>query len=121
MDRDPVKLATVRDLGDQINGFETRLLRLPMAAADALLSVPQTRLAQSAGRIEYRNVVDILLFDLPRLEAAVLRVAALKRISDTSKAIDARRKLTQQLSRRSTAPAFRPRRARPGRWDDTSS
>lgn len=96
--RDPAALAAVRDFGEQINGFETRLLRLAMAMSDAMLSVPQTRTAQTAGRIEYRNILDTLLFDLPRLKAAILRIAALKQITDASKASEARRRLAQQMN-----------------------
>lgn len=96
--REPAALAAVRDFGEQINGFETRLLRLSMAMGDALLSVPQTRTAQTAGRIEYRNILDTLLFDLPRLKAAILRIAALKQITDASQASEARRKLAQQMN-----------------------
>lgn len=96
--RDPAALAAVRDFGEQINGFETRLLRLSMAMGDAMLSVPQTRTAQTAGRIEYRNILDTLLFDLPRLKSAILRIVALKGITDASKASDARRRLAQQMN-----------------------
>jgi uncharacterized protein YaaN involved in tellurite resistance len=96
--RDSAALAMVRDFGEQINGFETRLLRLSVAMGDAMLSVPQTRTAQTAGRIEYRNILDTLLFDLPRLKSAILRIAALKGITDASKASDARRRLAQQMN-----------------------
>ncbi|WP_237477249.1 toxic anion resistance protein [Lichenibacterium dinghuense] len=96
--RDPSALAAVRDFGEQINGFETRLLRLAVAMGDAMLSVPQTRNAQTAGRIEYRNILDTLLFDLPRLKSAILRIAALKSITDASKASEARRRLAQQMN-----------------------
>ncbi|WP_158554693.1 toxic anion resistance protein [Methylovirgula sp. 4M-Z18] len=95
---DPVELAAVRDFGEQINGFETRLLRLHMALTDAMQSIPQTRTAQTAGRIEYRNIMDTLLFDLPRLKAAIVRIAALKQISDASKSSDARRKLANSMA-----------------------
>ncbi len=96
--RDPARIAAVRDMGDQINAFESRLLRLHMAMTDAMLNVPQTRLTQSTGRIEYRNVSDTLLFDIPRLKQAILRVVALKNISDASKASDARRRLAQSMA-----------------------
>ncbi len=96
--QDPIVLAQVRDFGEQINAFESRLLRIHAAMTDALLSVPQTRLTQSAGRIEYRNIMDTLLFDMPRLKSAVLRIAALKQINDASKASEARRKLVQSMS-----------------------
>lgn len=95
--RDPARLASVRDWGEQINGFETRLLALDAAVADAMLDVPQTRLSQSAGRIQYRNVADTLLFDMPALKRAVLRVAALKNIGEAERANTARRALRRQV------------------------
>ncbi len=95
---DPVQLASVRDFGEQINGYETRLMRLHMALTDAMQSIPQTRTAQTAGRIEYRNIMDTLLFDLPRLKAAIVRIAALKQITDASKASEARRKLANSMA-----------------------
>jgi uncharacterized protein YaaN involved in tellurite resistance len=95
---DAVALAQARDHGEQINAFETRLLRLSMAMQDALTNIPETRLTQSAGRIEYSNILDTLMFDLPRLKKAILRVAALKQISDASAASDARRALAQQTA-----------------------
>jgi len=95
---DPVKLAAVRDYGEQINAFETRLMRIAMGIQDAMTNVPETRLTQSAGRIEYQNIIDTLNFDLPRLKKAILRVAALKAINDASASNDARRKLAQQTA-----------------------
>ena len=95
---DVVALAQVRDHGEQINAFETRLLRLSMAMQDALTNIPETRLTQSAGRIEYTNILDTLMFDLPRLKKAILRVAALKQINDASAGDEARRALAQQTA-----------------------
>ena len=95
---DVVALAQVRDHGEQINAFETRLLRLSMAMQDALTNIPETRLTQSAGRIEYTNILDTLMFDLPRLKKAILRVAALKQINDASAGNEARRALAQQTA-----------------------
>jgi uncharacterized protein YaaN involved in tellurite resistance len=95
---DAVALAQARDHGEQINAFETRLLRLSMAMQDALTNVPETRLTQSAGRIEYTNILDTLMFDLPRLKKAILRVAALKLINDASAGSEARRALAQQTA-----------------------
>jgi uncharacterized protein YaaN involved in tellurite resistance len=93
-----IALAQVRDHGEQINAFETRLLRLSMAMQDALTNIPETRLTQSAGRIEYTNILDTLMFDLPRLKKAILRVAALKQITDASKGDEARRALARQTA-----------------------
>jgi len=93
-----IALARVRDHGEQINAFETRLLRLSMAMQDALTNIPETRLTQSAGRIEYTNILDTLMFDLPRLKKAILRVAALKQINDAAKGDEARRALARQTA-----------------------
>ena len=95
---DAIALAQARDHAEQINAFETRLLRLSMAMQDALTNIPETRLTQSAGRIEYTNILDTLMFDLPRLKKAILRVAALKQISDASAGNEARRALAQQTA-----------------------
>ena len=95
---DAIALAQVRDHGEQINAFETRLLRLSMAMQDALTNIPETRLTQSAGRIEYTNILDTLMFDLPRLKKAILRVAALKQINDAARGNDARRALAEQTA-----------------------
>jgi uncharacterized protein YaaN involved in tellurite resistance len=93
-----IALAQVRDHGEQINAFDTRLLRLSMAMQDAVTNIPETRLTQSAGRIEYTNILDTLMFDLPRLKKAILRVAALKQINDAARGDDARRALAQQTA-----------------------
>lgn len=95
---DAIALAQARDHGEQINAFETRLVRLSMAMQDALTNIPETRLTQSAGRIEYSNIIDTLMFDLPRLKKAVLRVAALKQISDAAAGNEARRALAAQTA-----------------------
>jgi uncharacterized protein YaaN involved in tellurite resistance len=91
-------MSEVRDRAEQINAFETRIMKLAMALQDALTSVPQTRLTQSALRIEFSNVLDTLMFDIPRLKRAILRVAALKRIHDAAKANQARKALAQQTA-----------------------
>ncbi len=95
--RDPTGIAAVRDQGEQINAFEARLLRLNMALTEALLDVPQTRLTQSAGRIEYGNLINTLLFDLPRLKKAIVRLAALHQITAAAKDSAAKRALARQL------------------------
>lgn len=95
---DPAQLAAVRDFAETINAFETRLLRVHVAMTDAMAAIPQTRIAQSAGRIEHQNIMDTLLFDIPRVKSAIVRLASLKAISDASKASEARRKLARSLT-----------------------
>jgi uncharacterized protein YaaN involved in tellurite resistance len=94
---DQVALMKLRDDAEQINAFEARLLRMHIGFTDALLSVPQIRLTQEAARIEARNIMDTILFDLPRLKSAILRVASLKQINDASKETEARHEITRQI------------------------
>jgi len=96
-DRDPVKLTRLRDMGEQINAFETRLVRMHVAFTRGILAIPQIRIAQQAGRIEIQNTLDTVLFDLPDLKAAIVRVAALNQISRASEATQARRRITREL------------------------
>lgn len=95
--KDAIQITQLRDQAEQITAFETRLLRMHIAFTDALVSVPQIRTNQEAARIEIRNIMDTILFDLPRLKSAILRVAALKQITDASKANEARRKLAREI------------------------
>ncbi|MES2039875.1 MAG: toxic anion resistance protein [Pseudomonadota bacterium] len=94
---DQVAIMKLRDEVEQINAFEARLLRMHIGFTDALLSVPQIRLTQEAARIEERNIMDTILFDLPRLKSAILRVASLKQIMDASAGTEARREITRQV------------------------
>jgi uncharacterized protein YaaN involved in tellurite resistance len=96
-ERDPVKLTRLRDMGEQINAFETRLVRMHVAFTRGILAIPQIRIAQQAGRIEIQNTLDTVLFDLPDLKAAIVRVAALNQISRATEATQARRRITQEL------------------------
>jgi uncharacterized protein YaaN involved in tellurite resistance len=95
--RDPVAYARLRDQAEQIAAFETRLARMHVAFTRGILSVPQIRVAQQAGRIEIQNTLDTILFDLPDLKAAIVRVAALHQISRAADATAARRRITREL------------------------
>ena len=95
--RDPVALAKLRDTAEQIDAFETRVVRMHVAFTRGVLSVPQVRIAQQAGRIEIQNTLDTVLFDLPDLKAAIVRVAALHQISRAGGATAARRRIGQEL------------------------
>lgn len=94
---DPLAIAQLRDMAEQINAFEARLLRMHVAFTDALISIPQIRLTQESGRIEIRNIMDTVLFDIPRLKSAILRVASLRQILNASKETEARREITRQI------------------------
>jgi uncharacterized protein YaaN involved in tellurite resistance len=95
--QDPIALTSLRDAAEQINAFETRILRMHIAFTDALNSLPQIRINQEAARIEMRNIMDTLLFDMPRLKSAILRVASLNQIMRASKTNEARRALARQI------------------------
>ena len=96
-ERDAVRFAKLRDMAEQINAFETRLVRMHVAFTRGILSVPQIRTAQQAGRIEIQNTLDTILFDLPDLKAAIVRVAALHQINRAADATTARRKIAREL------------------------
>ncbi len=95
--RDLLRVAKLRDMAEQIDAFETRLARMHVAFTRGILSVPQIRTAQQAGRIEIQNTLDTILFDLPDLKAAIVRVAALHQISQAGEATAARRKIAREL------------------------
>lgn len=95
--RDPVCMARLRDMAEQINAFETRLVRMQIAFTRGTLAIPQIRTAQQAGRIEIQNTLDTVLFDLPDFKGAIVRVAALERIGPAAEATAARRKITREL------------------------
>ena len=95
--RDPVRMAKLRDMSEQINAFETRLVRMQIAFTRGILAIPQIRTAQQAGRIEIQNTLDTVLFDLPDFKGAIIRVAALERISRAADATAARRRITREL------------------------
>ena len=94
---DAVGLAKLRDVAEQVNAFETRLVRMHVAFTRGVLAIPQIRTAQQAGRIEIQNTLDTLLFDLPDLKGAIVRVAALHQISRASEATAARRRIGREL------------------------
>ena len=95
--RDPMAAARLRDLSERCAAFETRLVRMHLAYADALVSVPEIRLAQEAARIEMANIVDTLLFDLPRLKRAILRVASLAEIGRARRGTQRQREAARKI------------------------
>ncbi len=96
-EHDPVRIAMLRDQAEQIAAFETRLTRIHVAFTRGILAIPQIRTAQQASRIEIQNTLDTILFDLPDLKAAIVRVAALNQISRASEATQARRRIGREL------------------------
>lgn len=95
--RDPVRFAGLRDMAEQINAFETRLVRMHVAFTRGIVSMPQIRTAQQAGRIETQNTLDTITWDLPDLKAAIVQITALHQISKATDATTARRRVSRQL------------------------
>ena len=95
--RDVVEIAKLRDFAEQINAFETRIVRMHIAHSQSIVSVPEIRATQTAATIEMNNVMDSILFDLPGLKRAIITVAALAETAKASKATDARRALSREL------------------------
>lgn len=96
--RDVVEVARLRDFAEQLNAFETRVVRIHLAHSQSMVSVPEIRASQTAAVIEMNNVMDSILFDLPNLKRAILNVASLAATAKASKATDARRALSRELS-----------------------
>ncbi len=94
---DPVQFSELRDMAEQIDAFETRLVRMNVAIIDAMVAIPQIRTAQEAARIEIRNIMDAMLFDMPRLKGAILQVAALNQINKAAASTEARRRVTREI------------------------
>ncbi|MBI2109134.1 MAG: toxic anion resistance protein [Parcubacteria group bacterium] len=75
--RDPIALADLQALRDRIIRFDVRLMKLKAAYVEASqLTLKQIGLIKSAGEIEIQNIFDVLLSDLPRMQATILNLAA---------------------------------------------
>lgn len=96
-ENDLIEMAKLRDMAEQINAFEARLLKMHIAFTDSLTAIPQIRLNQEAARIEINNIIDTLQFDIPRLKSGIIRIASLKKILEASKETKARREITRQI------------------------
>jgi uncharacterized protein YaaN involved in tellurite resistance len=62
-----------------------------------MVAIPQIRTTQEAARIEIRNIMDAMLFDMPRLKGAVLQVAALNQINRAAASTEARRRVAREI------------------------
>ncbi len=97
--RDVREIAQLRDFGEQLNAFETRIVRIHLAHSQSLVAVPEIRASQTAARIEMNNILDSILFDLPNLKRAILNVAALAQTAEASRTTDARREISREIAR----------------------
>jgi uncharacterized protein YaaN involved in tellurite resistance len=95
--RNPVEYAALQDFQGRIDTFETRVVRIHLGVADALLTLPQIRQTQKAGGITMFSIMDTLLFDMPKLKNLILMLAAVKSIRDANASESARQKVLQQM------------------------
>ena len=96
--RDPIAVADLHALRDRIVRFETRLLKLQIAYVEASqLTLQQIGLIKSAGDIEVQNIFDVLLFDLPRMQATILNIAALIGVQRSQRDTARQRKASEQI------------------------
>ena len=96
--RDLVEIAKLRDFAEQLNAFETRLVRIHFAHSQSMVSVPEIRATQTASMIEMNNVMDSILFDLPNLKRAILNIASLAETKRAAKDTEARHALARELA-----------------------
>lgn len=92
-----VEIARVRDIGERLNAFEVRMVRIHLAYTQSIVSVPEIRATQTAGIIELNNIMDSVLFDLPRLKSAIIRVTSLGKIARASAETKARESFRREL------------------------
>ena len=97
--QDQVKLVMLRDMAEQINAFDTTLVRLNIAFNQGLKNLPEIRMSQQASQIEMRNTLDTILTDIPSIKSAILRIMNLEQINAASEAAAARRQLNRDLGR----------------------
>lgn len=95
--KDMVAITRLRDLGERLNAFETRIVRLHLAYSESVVTVPEIRATQTAGFIELNNVMDSVLFDLPRLKSAIVRVTSLTKIAAASADARAQQEFRREL------------------------
>lgn len=97
--RDVVRLTVLKDMAEQINAFETRILRLHLAFTRGIQNLPKIRESQVASNIEYQNTLDTVLTDIPEIKSALVRLITLQNISAASEATAARQRASRDLGR----------------------
>lgn len=78
--KDPRKLSQAKLFREQLIALDERLMRMKVAYVRAPVTGEKVMTTQQAGRIEIQNIMDSLLFDLPRLIEGINAVAALYNI-----------------------------------------
>jgi uncharacterized protein YaaN involved in tellurite resistance len=94
---DTVRLAKLSDMKAQIEAFETRMVRFSAYFTKSLTSIDQIRMAQTAGRIAFMDVMDTVLVDMPDMKRTIIQIAFLRQISEATSSSDARRATRRAL------------------------
>ncbi len=95
---DPERVAALKDFRDWITSFDVRLLNLKVAFTQSVTTAPtKVRLIQESQKVEIQNIIESILFDLPKLMDAIIQMGSLSNIKEAQAEDDARRKVTEQL------------------------
>ncbi|WP_183085104.1 toxic anion resistance protein [Trinickia fusca] len=92
-----LEITRLRDFAERLNAFEARVVRVHLGHTRSIVVVPEIRTTQTAAFIEMNNLMDSILFDLPDLKSAIIRVAALGKIANASHDTQMRRDLRREL------------------------
>jgi uncharacterized protein YaaN involved in tellurite resistance len=91
------RFSRLRNFGERITAFETRLLRMRIALGDSENAVPQTEMVQEAAKIEAMNIVNAILYDLPGIKGTIIRLGALNNINKAAEGSAAAADLSRQI------------------------
>ena len=94
---DPRKLSHAKLFREQIIALDERLARMKAAYVRAPVTGEKIMTTQQAGRIEVQNIMDSLLFDLPKLIEGINAVAALYNIKQAQDRRDRRKAAAQRI------------------------
>lgn len=91
-------LSRVHQLHEALMAFDTRLLRMKIAYVRAPLTGQKILAAMQAGRIEFQNIMDSILFDMTALIEAASQVAALYATSRAQERRARRQQVADRIS-----------------------
>lgn len=95
--KDPRKLSKAKLFREQIIALDERVMRMKVAYVRAPVTGEKVMTTQQAGRIEIQNIMDSLLFDLPKLIEGINAVAALYNIKEAQNRRDRRKEAARRI------------------------
>lgn len=94
---DPRRLSQAKLFREQLIALDERITRMKVAYVRAPVTGEKVMTTQQAGRIEIQNIMDSLLFDLPRLIEGINAVAALYNIRQAQDRRDRRKAAARRI------------------------